>query len=96
MKVDNKTAMVTNYSEEKLTLISWLILMMLTLLSVVIGAFWHDSGYFIIMIFAIVFIKGQQVTDVFMELKHAPKLWRLLLLGYVLILPAILALLYLV
>ena len=50
----------------------------------------------VITISLIVIIKGQQIVDVFMELKHAPKLWRYLLLSYVVLVPSIIAGIYLI
>ncbi len=75
--------------------ISWLWLMLLSILSVIAGLYFKTSSFFIVAVFLIVFLKGQQVTDMFMELRFAPALWRYLLLGYVVLLPVILTIIYL-
>ncbi len=77
-------------------IISWLILILLTLLSVYISDIFQQRKVFVFTVLAIVFIKGQQIVDVFMELKHAPRKWRLLLLSYVLLIPMIISLIYLI
>jgi len=75
--------------------LSWLYLLALTLLSVYVGEFTTNKSLFIASVLFIVFLKGQQIIDVFMELSQAPKLWRRLLLGYVIILPIIIVMIYL-
>jgi cytochrome c oxidase subunit IV len=80
--------------------LSWLWLLALTILSVYVGTIFElfnaQKSLFIGVVLFIVFLKGQQIIDVFMELKHAPKLWRRLLLGYVIVLPIIIGIIYLV
>ncbi len=73
---------------------SWFWLILLTLASVFAGDIFTQAPLFLATVFFIVFLKGQQITDVFMELKHAPSLWRYLLLSYVIVVPAILFLIY--
>jgi len=79
--------------------ISWLWLLALTVISVYIGQFLElfntQKSLFIIVVLFIVFLKGQQIIDIFMELEQAPKLWRRLLLAYVILLPSIIGLIYL-
>jgi len=79
--------------------LSWLWLLALTIISTYIGLllefFSTPETLYIIIVFFIVFLKGQQIIDVFMELKQAPKLWRWLLMTYVILLPSIIALIYL-
>ena len=86
-------------SNRKNTL-SWLWLLVLTVISTyvdqVIYFFNGQKSLFIIIVLFIVFLKGQQIIDVFMELDQAPKLWRRLLLGYVILLPIIIGFIYLV
>lgn len=77
-------------------IISWSILILLTLLSVYMGDVFQQRKVFIFTVLAIVFFKGQQIVDVFMELKHAPRKWRLLLLSYVLLIPMIISVIYLI
>ena len=75
-----------------------LILILLTLLSSALGSInFHlsHSVLFIVFVMLIVAIKGQQIIDVFMELSHAPRKWRLLLMSYVIIIPSVIALIYL-
>ena len=73
---------------------SWLWLIILTFASVFVGYIIDESSVFIVIVMFIVFLKGKQIVDVFMELQHAPKKWRLLLLSYVILLPSIIALIY--
>ncbi len=90
--------MNTQLTNKKNTL-SWLYLLALTILSVYIGVFFElfteNKSFFIISVLFIVFLKGQQIIDIFMELAHAPKLWRRLLLAYVVLLPSIISIIYL-
>ena len=78
---------------------SWAWLLLLTLISVGIGNYAHSStmssGLFIFSVMLIVALKGQQIVDIFMELKHAPKNWRKLLLSYIIIVPTVITLIYL-
>ena len=80
--------------------ISWLLLLLLTVVSTYVDLFLElfntQNSLFIIVVLFIVYLKGQQIIDVFMELKQAPKLWRRLLLAYVILLPVIIGLIYLV
>jgi len=80
-------------SNKKNTL-SWLCLMALTLISTFMGLIIHNKTLFITSVLFIVFLKGQQIIDIFMELSHAPTLWRCLLLGYVILLPIIIGFIY--
>ena len=79
----------------KQTIISWLFLIILTLASVFVGKVLDNNVIFITSVLLIVFLKGQQITDIFMELKDAPRMWRLLLLGYVFIIPSVICVIYL-
>ncbi|MFT5757950.1 MAG: cytochrome c oxidase subunit 4 [Alteromonadaceae bacterium] len=79
----------------KALLLSWLLLMIFTLISVALGALNIDKNWLIPAVLLTVYLKGQQIIDVFMALKTAPTKWRLLLLSYVVILPVIIALIYL-
>ncbi len=79
----------------KLAVISWLWLIALTFLSVYMAIFTDDKVLFITSALGIVFLKGQQIIDIFMELNQAPKFWRMLLLSYVILIPSIIALIYL-
>ncbi len=79
----------------KQTIISWLLLISLTLASVYAGQVIENNVLFVVSILLIVFLKGQQITDIFMELREAPKMWRMLLLSYVLIIPTIICTIYL-
>jgi len=80
----------------KQILISWLILVVLTIVSVLLGSIVALKSLLIFTVLAIVFVKGWQITDVFMELKSAPNMWRYLLLGYMLVIPAVVFLIYMV
>ncbi len=80
--------------------LSWLWLLALTVISTYVNLFLSffnmQKSLFISIVLFIVFLKGQQIIDVFMELKQAPKLWRRLLMAYVILLPIIIGLIYLV
>ncbi len=86
--------MRANIVSDRQSIISWGILIVLTLLSVYVGTVVKQPLLFISAVLVIVFFKGLQIVDVFMELKHAPKKWRLLLLSYVLLVPFIVLLIY--
>mgnify|MGYP000249858988 CR=1 FL=1 len=79
----------------KQTIISWLLLIVLTLISVYAGKVLENNVAFITSVLFIVFIKGQQITDIFMELREAPIMWRILLMGYVFIIPGVICAIYL-
>jgi len=78
---------------------TWLILVLLTIISVVIGSQLNftvaHKTIFMIIVSLIVALKGQQIIDVFMELKNAPNKWRWLLLSYIIIVPSVITLIYL-
>lgn len=80
--------------------LSWLWLLALTVISTYINLFINffdlPKSLFISIVLFIVFLKGQQIIDVFMELKQAPKFWRRLLMAYVILLPLTIGLIYLV
>ncbi|MDP7591227.1 MAG: cytochrome C oxidase subunit IV family protein [Litorilituus sp.] len=85
------------FSTKKNT-VSWLYLLLLTVISAYSGTFnFFDDNkqVFVLFVLFIVFLKGQKIVDIFMELIEAPKLWRRLLLGYVILLPVIIACIYL-
>ncbi len=75
---------------------SWLLLIGLTLASVFLTQFIDNRSLYIMSALIIVVVKGQQIVDVFMELNKAPSFWRLLLLSYIVVLPLIIAIIYLV
>lgn len=79
----------------KKNIASWLWLMALTIMSTYVGLIFDNKVMFISSALFIVFLKGQQIIDVFMELAQAPKFWRWLLLGYVTVLPMIIGCIYL-
>jgi len=79
--------------------LSWLWLLALTVISAYVGQFLElfntQKSLFIFIVLFIVFLKGQQIIDIFMELEQAPKFWRRLLMAYVILLPIIIGLIYL-
>jgi len=85
---------MTKYTKK--SLFSYTVLLLLTFVSVVLNHVVSHRSIFVILVLFIVFLKGQQITDIFMELKHAKRMWRIILLSYVLLLPAIIAGIYLV
>jgi cytochrome c oxidase subunit IV len=78
--------------------LSWGWLIILTTASVVVGQYFQhatlNSVLFIAIVMLIISLKGQQIIDVFMELKHAPKFWRNIMLAYVIVIPLIITLIY--
>jgi len=85
---------MTKYTKK--SLFSYTVLLLLTFVSVVLNQVVSHRSIFVILVLFIVFLKGQQITDIFMELKHAKRMWRIILLSYVLLLPTIIAGIYLV
>ena len=79
--------------------ISWSWLIVLTLASVAIGLYFQSSAFnrllFVGLVMLIIALKGQQIIDIFMELKHAPRLWRNIMLAYVIVIPLIITIIYL-
>ena len=79
--------------------LSWFWLVVLTFASVAAGYYFqsptNNSLLFIAVVMLIIAMKGQQVIDVFMELKQAPKLWRYVMLSYVVIIPLLITIIYL-
>ncbi len=79
--------------------IAMFLLVGLTVVSALLGWLFQDTDFasqtwLLWLVWLTVAIKGQQITDIFMELSHAPRMWRLLFLSYVIILPIILGLIY--
>ena len=74
---------------------SWLLLIVLSVIAICLPAFIDNRSLYIISALIIVMIKGQQIVDVFMELKTAPRFWRLLFLSYIVLLPLIITIIYL-
>jgi cytochrome c oxidase subunit IV len=78
--------------------LSWTWLILLTLASVAVGQYFQhetvNSILFIAVVMLIIALKGQQIIDVFMELKHAPRFWRNVMLAYVIVIPLIITLIY--
>ncbi len=79
----------------RLATTSWLVLVVLTLVTMYFPIIISERSAYIICALIIVVIKGQQIVDVFMELKSAPRFWRLLLLSYIVMLPLIIGVIYL-
>lgn len=79
----------------KTLVVNWLFLMALTVLAVMLSSFLNAGTAFIVCSLLIVFLKGKQIVDVFMELETAPKNWRRLFLAYVIILPTVICVIYL-
>lgn len=90
----NKSA--TQLYTNKLTSFCWIALLVCTVISVSLSFASLGFAFFIISAFFLVAIKGAIVTEFFMELATAPRLWRRLLLAYVTVLPLILMAIYLI
>lgn len=78
--------------------LSWAWLIILTFASVAIGQYFQSASFntlaFISIVMLIISMKGQQIIDVFMELKHAPRFWRNIMLAYVIVIPVIITIIY--
>ena len=77
------------------TISSWLLLIVLTIITVYLADFVDNRNVYIGSALCIVVIKGQQIIDVFMELDKAPTFWRLLFLSYIVFVPLIITAIYL-
>ncbi len=73
---------------------SWLLLITLSVIAIYLPIFIDNRSLTIVGALVIVVIKGQQIVDVFMELKTAPKFWRALFLSYIVLLPLIITTIY--
>ncbi|UZE97523.1 cytochrome C oxidase subunit IV family protein [Alkalimarinus alittae] len=58
---------------------TWVLLIVLTLISAGLGTLEISQNLLISLVLLTVLIKNYQIIDVFMELKHAPLLWRVLM-----------------
>jgi len=74
---------------------SWMVLIVLSVIAIYLPIFIDNRSMYTICALIIVMIKGQQIVDVFMELKNAPKFWRILFLSYIVLLPFIISVIYL-
>ena len=90
-----KDKIVKNNSIVNAATKSWLLLIVLTVIAISLSEFIDNRNLYILSALIIVVIKGQQIVDVFMELKTAPKFWRVLLLSYIVLLPLIITVIYL-
>ena len=86
---NNKTVNMTAATK------SWLFLLALSVIAIYLPAFIDNRSLTIIGALVIVVIKGQQIVDIFMDLNQAPKFWRLLFLSYIMLVPLIIAVIYL-
>lgn len=75
-------------SSTKLTII-WIILILLTLSSALIGYFELSGLYVVGFVLLTVVIKGQLIIDHYMGLRRVRGFWRLAMLGFVFMIPGI-------
>jgi len=75
---------------------SWFLLITLSAIAIFLPTFIDNRNLYIISALIIVVIKGQQIVDIFMELKTAPTRWRLIFLCYISLLPLVIAGIYLI
>ena len=92
----NKDKSIQGFKVNNLATLSWLLLIVLTIVAVLLASFIDNRSLYIVSALTIVVIKGQQIVDVFMYLHNAPRLWRWLLLSYIVLIPFIIAVIYLV
>jgi cytochrome c oxidase subunit IV len=70
--------------------VAFVLLVVATLVALYASYDWHKTTVSVFVVLALLVFKGQQIVDVFMELRHAPSKWRYLVLSYVVLVPAIL------
>ena len=73
----------------------WFLLITLSVIAIYLPEFVDNRSVTIMGALVIVVLKGQQIVDVFMELNNAPKLWRMLFLSYIVLVPLIITVIYL-
>jgi hypothetical protein len=73
----------------------WFLLITLSIIAVYLPEFVDSRSVTIMGALVIVALKGQQIVDIFMELNNAPKLWRVLFLSYIVLVPLIITVIYL-
>jgi len=76
-------------------IISWIVLIVLSVIAIYLPTYIDNRSHYIICVLIIVLLKGQQIVDVFMELNNAPKIWRRLFLSYIVLLPLLISVIYL-
>ncbi len=77
---------------------AWVLLLVATGITYVLGEMGlvsHAGGWFLAGLGVLTVIKGVAVIQVFLEMRHAPALWRWLLLGWLALVIALVALAYL-
>jgi len=84
-----------NHKTVSATVNSWIVLIVLSVIAIYLPTFIDNRSYYIIFALIIVMLKGQQIVDVFMELNNAPRFWRLLFISYIVLLPLIISIIYL-
>ncbi len=73
---------------------AWLVLLAATALTWYLGETGAAGTGAIVAMLLIAFVKGRLVILDFMELRHAPRLWRILLEGWMLLVGALILLAY--
>ena len=73
---------------------AWLVLMVATVITWYLGEVGAAGTSAIVAMLLIVFIKGRLVILDFMELRQAPRMWRLLLEGWMLLVGSLILLAY--
>lgn len=73
----------------------WFLLITLSVIAIYLPEFVDNRSLTIMGALVIVVLKGQQIVDIFMELNNAPKLWRMLFLSYIVLVPLIITVIYL-
>ncbi len=74
-------------SASKVLIVCWLVLAALSTATVVLG----NAGSTLLLagaVLAVALLKGWVITERFMEMCHAPVMWRLLMLGWPLVMAA--------
>lgn len=77
---------------------AWVLLLVATAITYVLGEMGLVSqagGWFLVGLCVLTAVKGVVVIQVFLEMRHAPPLWRWLLLGWLALVIALVALAYL-
>ena len=72
----------------------WLIMLAATLTTWILGSGGASGTWAVLVMLTLAWVKGVLVILDFMELRHAPLLWRILLLGWLSLITALIVLFY--
>ncbi len=73
---------------------AWLIMLVATLATWALGEGGAAGSVAVLIMLVLAFVKGSLVILDFMELRHAPLLWRILLTGWLILITSLIVLFY--